>query len=44
MLFLVRHGRSTANEADVIISKMESGVLAKYGLTEIGMHQADEAG
>jgi len=36
----LRHGRSLANESGVIVSKIENGVLKKYGLSETGREQA----
>lgn len=39
----MRHGRSLANEQDMIVSYPESGMLAEYGLSEVGRQQAEEA-
>lgn len=42
--YLLRHGRSTANEADVIVSRPDEGRLGKWGLTDEGRRQAQAAG
>jgi len=42
--FLVRHGKSLANEADVIVSHIENGVDPKWGLSPKGIEQAKAAG
>lgn len=42
--YLLRHGRSAANEADLIISRLDNGVEAQWGLTEEGRQQAAAAG
>lgn len=42
--YLLRHGRSTANEADVIVSRPDEGQLGKWGLTDEGRRQAAAAG
>mmetsp|Transcript_10184 Transcript_10184/g.30727 ORF Transcript_10184/g.30727 Transcript_10184/m.30727 type:complete len:230 (-) Transcript_10184:32-721(-) len=42
--WLVRHGRSLANEAGIIIAKKENGVKPEYGLADLGKKQALEAG
>ncbi len=41
--FVMRHGRSLANERGVVISHPKNGVLAEYGLSEIGRDQARES-
>ena len=43
-VFVLRHGRSLANEAGIIISRMDNGVLAKYALAPEGVRQAEAAG
>lgn len=42
--FVLRHGKSKANEAGVICSSMERGILREFGLTDIGKEQALAAG
>jgi len=42
--WILRHGRSKANEAGIIVSSMENGVKAEYALSEAGKQQATEAG
>jgi probable phosphoglycerate mutase len=37
--FAMRHGQSLANEQGIIISHPANGVLAEYGLSEIGKNQ-----
>lgn len=43
-LFVLRHGRSLANEASLIVSSMENGVLPQYALAAAGKEQAAAAG
>ena len=43
-LFVLRHGRSLANEASVIVSKLENGLLPQYALAPAGIEQAAQAG
>jgi broad specificity phosphatase PhoE len=40
----LRHGRSKANEAGIIVSSFDNGVKAEYGLAEAGFAQAAAAG
>ncbi|PRW39362.1 serine threonine- kinase [Chlorella sorokiniana] len=42
--WLLRHGRSTANEKDLIVSHLANGELPEWGLTEVGRSQAAAAG
>jgi hypothetical protein len=42
--FLLRHGRSLANEAETIVSKPEHGALEQWTLASSGEEQAREAG
>ena len=42
--FLLRHGMSRANDANLIVSRLQNGVLDCYGLTEQGLEQASAAG
>ena len=42
--WLLRHGRSTANEQDLIVSWPEHGQEARWGLTDQGRRQATAAG
>jgi broad specificity phosphatase PhoE len=44
MLWVLRHGRSLANEAGVVVSRLENGVLDKYALAPEGVLQAAAAG
>lgn len=41
---LLRHGRSKANDAAVIVSSLENGVKEEYSLAEAGKQQARDAG
>jgi broad specificity phosphatase PhoE len=43
-LFVLRHGRSLANEASLIVSSVENGVLPQYALAPTGKEQAAAAG
>ncbi|KAA8495934.1 hypothetical protein FVE85_2089 [Porphyridium purpureum] len=44
-LYLVRHGRSRANDAGIIVSALQNGVRPEYGLTDgLGREQARAAG
>ncbi|KAI8475590.1 MAG: phosphoglycerate mutase [Monoraphidium minutum] len=42
--WVLRHGRSKANEASIIVSSLENGVKEEYALAEAGRQQAREAG
>lgn len=42
--FVLRHGRSLANEAHVICSHPDRGVLPEFALTDVGREQAATAG
>jgi broad specificity phosphatase PhoE len=42
--WLLRHGRSHANEQDLIISRPENGQDPRWGLSETGRQQAAAAG
>lgn len=42
--WLLRHGKSMANELDIIVSDMANGIDEKYGLSEVGQQQARQAG
>lgn len=42
--WLLRHGRSTANERDLIVSHLANGEQPEWGLTEEGRAQAAAAG
>ncbi|KAG2498418.1 hypothetical protein HYH03_003676 [Edaphochlamys debaryana] len=42
--FLLRHGRSLANEAEIIVSSLENGADAKWTLAPAGEEQARRAG
>ena len=42
--WLLRHGRSVANEQDVVISRPENGEQPRWGLTAQGRQQAAAAG
>uniref|UniRef100_A0A7S1SG49 Phosphoglycerate mutase n=1 Tax=Tetraselmis chuii TaxID=63592 RepID=A0A7S1SG49_9CHLO len=42
--WVLRHGRSKANEAGVIVSSLNNGVKVEYALSEAGKQQAVEAG
>lgn len=42
--WLLRHGRSHANEQDLIISHPENGQHPQWGLTDVGRQQASLAG
>eukprot|EP00877_Chromochloris_zofingiensis_P008799 jgi/Chrzof1/4172/Cz14g01200.t1_PGM3[v5.2] len=44
MYWILRHGRSKANEAQVIVSSLENGVKPQYGLSDAGNQQAAQAG
>jgi hypothetical protein len=41
---VLRHGRSKANEAGIIVSSLENGVKPEHGLAESGFIQAAAAG
>ncbi|CAI5946363.1 unnamed protein product [Closterium sp. NIES-64] len=41
---LLRHGRSLANERGLIVSSLENGVAAEFGLAAEGRQQAQRAG
>jgi hypothetical protein len=41
---VLRHGRSKANEAGIIVSSIDNGVKSEYGLAESGLIQAAAAG
>ena len=43
-LFVLRHGRSLANEKAIIVSRLDNGLLAEYALAPAGVEQAAEAG
>jgi broad specificity phosphatase PhoE len=40
----MRHGRSKANEAKLIVSRLENGIQPEYGLSPTGIEQATAAG
>lgn len=42
--WMLRHGRSKANDSCTIVSAMENGVKLEYGLTAMGRKQAAAAG
>jgi broad specificity phosphatase PhoE len=42
--WLLRHGRSRANEAGLIVSNVRDGTGGKYGLAAAGVSQARAAG
>ena len=42
--WLLRHGRSHANEQDVIVSHSENGQDPRWGLSEVGRQQAAAVG
>lgn len=42
--WVLRHGRSKANEASIIISTMKNGIKPEYGLADAGKQQAEAAG
>lgn len=42
--WLLRHGRSLANEQDLIVSHLANGTLPEWGLTTEGQQQAAAAG
>lgn len=42
--WLLRHGRSAANERDLIVAHLANGELPQWGLTEEGRSQAAAAG
>lgn len=42
--WLLRHGRSNANEQDVIVSRPDNGQDLRWGLSEVGRQQAAAAG
>ena len=44
VLFVLRHGRSLANERSIIVSRLDNGLLAEYALAPAGVEQAAEAG
>ena len=43
-LFILRHGRSLANERCIIVSRLDNGLLAEYALAPAGLEQAAQAG
>lgn len=43
-LYVLRHGRSLANEANLIVSSLDNGMLPQYGLAPAGKEQAAAAG
>ena len=43
-LFVLRHGRSLANEASIIVSRLDNGLLPQYALAPAGLEQAAQAG
>jgi broad specificity phosphatase PhoE len=43
-IYALRHGLSIPNTKGVIVSRLENGVMARNGLSEMGRKQADEAG
>ena len=43
-LFVLRHGRSLANEAGIIVARLDNGLLPKYALAPEGVEQAAQAG
>jgi len=42
--WVLRHGRSKANEAGIIVSMLENGVKEEYALADAGKEQARQAG
>ena len=44
VFYCLRHGRSKANEAGLIVSTMENGTKPDWGLHDIGVQQAQDAG
>lgn len=42
--YLLRHGTSVANEKDIIVSCLENGTKAEWGLSDLGREQAERAG
>ncbi|KAF6263235.1 phosphoglycerate mutase [Scenedesmus sp. NREL 46B-D3] len=42
--WVLRHGRSKANEAAIIVSTLENGLKPEYGLADAGKQQAEAAG
>jgi broad specificity phosphatase PhoE len=38
--YLVRHGESKANVSELVVSSLENGIKAEYGLTDKGQRQA----
>ncbi|GMH43341.1 hypothetical protein BSKO_11263 [Bryopsis sp. KO-2023] len=42
--WLLRHGQSVANATGIVVASMEEGVKPQYGLTELGVSQAQQAG
>jgi broad specificity phosphatase PhoE len=43
-LFVLRHCRSLANEASIIVSRLDNGLLPQYALAPAGVEQAAAAG
>jgi broad specificity phosphatase PhoE len=43
-VFILRHGRSLANEAEIVVSSMANGVLPEFALAAEGVQQAAAAG
>lgn len=43
-LWILRHGRSLANEAEIVVSTLANGVLPRYTLAPAGVEQAAAAG
>ena len=43
-LFVLRHGRSLANETGIIVSRLGTGLLPQYALAPAGVEQAAAAG
>mmetsp|Transcript_20280 Transcript_20280/g.28078 ORF Transcript_20280/g.28078 Transcript_20280/m.28078 type:complete len:207 (-) Transcript_20280:8-628(-) len=43
-MYIIRHGRSLANERGVIVSELINGEKKEFGLAPVGVRQAEEAG
>lgn len=43
-VWILRHGRSKANEAQLIVSSLDNGVKPEFSLAEAGKEQALAAG
>lgn len=43
-MFLVRHGESVANRECTVVGTREEGEKPRWGLTELGQEQAEQAG